>query len=90
TFDKAPEGWEAWRRGLRGIGDASLLVSGHLGGLSTRMFALGQIVREYGVGIGIAAGGMVALGVAINGVSSKVIDTTIQIQKAEKALTAIT
>ncbi|MEB3089989.1 tape measure protein, partial [Parvimonas sp. M20] len=33
---------------------------------------------------------MVTLGVAINGVSSKVIDTTIQIQKAEKALTAIT
>lgn len=75
---------------MRELGTVALLINGPLGGISTRIIALNQIINDYGVMVGLATGATIGLGMAVASVSSKIINTTIEVQKAQKALTAIT
>lgn len=83
-------GWLRFSNSLRGAGQAALFASGHFGGLSTRMFALTQLISEFGPTIGLAAGAITGLGAAVAGLGTSMVRNAIQIQSVQTSLTAVT
>jgi tape measure domain-containing protein len=81
---------ENWRRGLRGMGDSMLLLSGHLGGVSTRFFALSQLISANGFKFGAAAAGVVTFVGATNTLIQSAIQSRLVLEKMEKGMTAVT
>lgn len=81
---------DQWRRGLRGLGDSMLLLHGHLGGLSTRFFALSTIISSNGFKFGAAAAGVVAFAGATNTLIQSAIQSRLVLEKMTNAMTAIT
>jgi hypothetical protein len=80
---------ENLRKTLQGVGSSFLLLNGHLGGMSTRLFALSHITSNFGLAAGVAAGGITGMSLAAFGLTKGAITTTIELEKASKALTAI-
>lgn len=78
------------RESLQNLGSTMLLVNGHLGGMSTRFIALSTLVGNLGVGVGVAAGALVGLGVGLSTIVGGALRTELQLEKARKALTALT
>lgn len=86
-------GLEAMKRlkaQMQQLGSTMLLINGHLGGMSTRMFALGSIVGEAGVAVGLATGAIVGLGVGLKAVITGSLQAAMKIERAERALQAVT
>lgn len=88
--DKASASFLKWKNTLHSLGDSALLLNGHLGGMSTRMFALNQLVGSLGLKMGLAAAGIAGLSIGMFALGSGTISTAIQLEKASKALTAVT
>lgn len=86
----AVQGFERFKTALASGGSAMLLINGHLGGMSTRMIALSTIVGRFGLAMGIAAGSIAAVTLSINGLVRGSLSAALQIEKAEKAMTALT
>ena len=89
---KAPalDNWEAFRKNMQGLGSTMLLINGHLGGMSTRMFALGSIMGNYGAAVGLAAAATVGLGVTMQTLVTNTLQVAMKFEKVEKALGAVT
>jgi tape measure domain-containing protein len=75
---------------LRGMGGASLLIQGHLGGMSTRFFALTGLVREFGVTAAVTAAGVAGLTAGIALLTTTAISSGRELQKLQVAFTALT
>lgn len=90
TAEKVPSSFEQMQKALRSMGASALLLNGHLGGMSTRLFALSSIVGSFGLAAGAAAGALGAFGLGALNLGKGAIDVTLKMEKAEKALTAIT
>lgn len=83
------ENWKQFRANLQGLGSTMLLINGHLGGMSTRMFALGTIVSQAGVKLGILTAGLVGIGVGLKTLATGALTATLAIEKAELGLKAV-
>jgi tape measure domain-containing protein len=86
--DSAP--WMRWKDAIHGLGQASLFASGHLGGMSTRMFVLSSLISSHGAAVGIAAGAVTGLGVAFTTLAQRAIESRLVLEKLTFALTAVT
>jgi tape measure domain-containing protein len=75
---------------FRALGDASLLATGRLGGLSLRFFSLGLLIKNYGATLGLAAGGTVAFASTVVSLGSASLNAAIKMQQIQYALTAMT
>jgi tape measure domain-containing protein len=84
-----PAGWEQFNGLVRGLGDASLLASGRMGGLSLRLFALSTLVRQHGLLVGAAAGAVVGLTTAVYGLGEAAVSSAIKLQQVQMALKAV-
>lgn len=80
---------ETLRKTLQGVGSSFLLLNGHLGGMSTRIFALSHITSNLGIVAGASAGAITGLSLAASTLVKGAITTSIELEKASKALTAI-
>jgi tape measure domain-containing protein len=87
--DVPANGLENWRKGIHALGSASLLASGHLGGMSTRMFALANLISEYGLRIGVVGGTLVGFASIAQTLASSMIASRLELEKTTKALTAV-
>lgn len=86
NFTKAEENM---RNVLRGVGSSFLLLNGHLGGVSTRLFALSQIASTSGTAVAGAAAAVTGFVGAASLMVKGSIQTTLQLEKASKALETI-
>jgi tape measure domain-containing protein len=84
-----PAGWEQFNGLVRGLGDASLLASGRMGGLSLRLFALSTLVRQHGLLVGAAAGAIIGMTTAVYGLGESAVTAAIKLQQVEMALKAV-
>lgn len=50
--------WRSFGNVIQGLGASALVVQGHFGGMSTRLFAFTALVREFGVTIALASAGL--------------------------------
>lgn len=80
------------RRGtdiLHGFSSASLLVQGHLGGMSTRFIALTALVRDFGGGIAIAAGTLGGLALGLGVLTNQTVRAGMALEAITAQLTAV-
>jgi tape measure domain-containing protein len=82
-------GWQNFSGVLHGIGSASLFVQGHLGGMSTRFFALTGLVREFGVVAAIASAAVAGLSVGMGVLASHAINVGKAFEGSTVAMTAV-
>jgi tape measure domain-containing protein len=75
---------------LEGLGSASLLLTGHFGGLSTQLFALRAITKDVGLGFAVMGGAVAGVIAVIDGLGSKIIASTIKMQGMHQVLQAVT
>jgi tape measure domain-containing protein len=75
---------------LHGLGGASLLVQGHLGGMSTRFFALTGLVREFGGAAAVTAASVAGLAAGIGLLGTSAIKAGRELQGLQAAYTAVT
>ncbi len=86
----AIENFKKFQDQMQRLGSTMLLINGHFGGMSTRMFALGSIAGEAGLKVATLTGALAGAGLAITGMVKGSIDATLKIQKASLALEAVT
>jgi len=82
-------GLGAWREGFQSLGAAALVMQGHLGGMSTRMYALSTIVKNNGLAFGLAAAGVIGFGAALTTMGQAAIKSRLVLEKMTYALTAV-
>lgn len=89
---KAPSArsWMDLTDAMSGLGSASLLVTGHFGGMSTRLFALTTMIRDFGTITAVAAGGLVGMGTALGLVVTKAVEVARTFEGTTKAFEAVT
>jgi tape measure domain-containing protein len=86
----SPEAWRVLKEKMQAAGATMLLINGHLGGMSTRFFALGSLLRETSVGFAVVTAGLVGAGIAIVAIGQKSLEAAMKIERIEKALAAVT
>lgn len=74
---------------LQGLGGASLIVQGHLGGMSTRFLALSGLVREFGVTAAITSASVAGFAAGIALLGSNAITAGRQMMSLQGAMTAV-
>jgi tape measure domain-containing protein len=74
---------------LHGFGSAALLVQGHLGGVSTRVFALTTLVKDFGVTAAVATGIFAGLAAGIGVLGTQSIKAGMDLQQVEKIFGAV-
>jgi tape measure domain-containing protein len=79
-----------WTTALSALGQASLLATGRLGGLSLQFYALRQVIAEHGAVIGVAAGATVGMITALTKLGTEATTTFIKMQAIEYGLNAVT
>lgn len=84
-----PEAWRKLKAQLQAAGSTMLLINGHLGGMSTRMFALGTLVKELNIGWAAGVAAMAGFATGLTMIVKGTLTTTMQLEKAEKALAAV-
>jgi tape measure domain-containing protein len=74
---------------LHGFGSAALLVQGHFGGVSTRLFALTTLIKEFGATVALGAGTLAGLTVGLGILGTGAIKAGMALQALEKQFTAV-
>lgn len=92
TEAKAPAlaDWQRLQDMMRNLGASALLLNGHLGGMSTRLFALGSLVGGLGVKLGILAAAVVTASASLTTLISGALRTELHLEKTRKGLIAVT
>lgn len=84
------QGWKSMGDVLRGVGAASLVVQGHWGGMSTRLFALTSLVREFGVRIAAVAGIMAGASAAFVTLGAGMLKAGMALQQIQMQFQTVT
>lgn len=75
---------------LHGLGSASLFINGHLGGMSTRFFALTSMVREFGVVAAVSAATVAGLSAGISLLAVSAVQAGRELQGIQAGFKALT
>lgn len=81
--------WEAFRNNIRSVGHAALFTQGHLGGMSTRMFALSSLIDDFGIRTAVIAGTLAGFSAAVGILGTSMVNTAKKLQAIEKAFDAV-
>lgn len=90
TIRNGSRGGQDFISTMRGIGSSIELAAGPLNGFVFRIRAATELMSRYGVVAGATAGAVIGLGTAVFGLGSELIRATMEFQRANIMLTAVT
>jgi len=90
SVNKADSSVKNLTKSMKAAAEASLLTTGHFGGMSTRLFALSQLIDQFGVKTAIVTGVLSGLGGAALLLGDAGIKAAQKMQATQIALTAVT
>lgn len=76
--------------GMHQLGSAALVVNGHFGGLSTRLFAFGNLTQEVGFKAALLTSTLAGMAAGLGVLGTAAVKTGIAMERVEQSMQAVT